>query len=115
MSIVVTNQLTITSDRADEVVSRFAQNMQSLDTFDGFEGFELCKPTEPADDRWIVITRWRDQEAFLGWRNSRKFREDHGWRERESNKEEEAKRPPHGSMNSVVRNYDVMLTKDAAE
>ena len=65
MSIVVTNQLTITSDRADEVVSRFSQNMQSLDTFDGFEGFELCKPTEPADDRWIVITRWRDQEAFL--------------------------------------------------
>ena len=65
MSIVVTNQLTITADRADEVVSRFSQNMQSLDTFDGFEGFELCKPTEPADDRWIVITRWRDQG--LSW------------------------------------------------
>jgi heme oxygenase (mycobilin-producing) len=43
-----------------------------VDDQDGFEGFELLQPT---DDRttWLVVTRWRDEDAFNAWVSSPAF------------------------------------------
>ena len=47
-----------------------------MDRQDGFEGFELLQPT---DDRttWLVVTRWRDEDAFNAWVSSPGFAAGH--------------------------------------
>lgn len=47
-----------------------------MDNAEGFEGFELLRPT---DDRltWLVVTRWRDKEAFDVWVASPAFGHGH--------------------------------------
>ncbi|MFP7696631.1 antibiotic biosynthesis monooxygenase family protein [Trueperella sp. LYQ143] len=77
MSIIVTNEITVPAERAERVAEKFAENSRRLSDFDGFEGFELCRPTEPADDRWLVITRWRDEDAFQQWLDSSHFSQSH--------------------------------------
>lgn len=100
MSIVVTNEITIPARRAEEVAAKFAANSKGLDAFDGYEGFTVCAPTQPADDRWLVITRWRDEEAYEAWRASKKFDRDH------------AKPGSHQAepKQSAVRHYNVVFT-----
>lgn len=102
MSIIVTNELTIPAARAPEVTAKFTANAQRLDGAEGFEGFELCQPTDPEDDRWLVITRWRDEDAYEAWRQSRHFHQSH------PNGGDENHR---GAANSVIRHYRVAVTK----
>ncbi|MGX7679731.1 antibiotic biosynthesis monooxygenase family protein [Jatrophihabitans sp. DSM 45814] len=72
MSVVKINAITVPADSGDELARRFAARAGSVDGQDGFEGFELLKPT---DDRttWLVVTRWRDDEAFSAWISSPGF------------------------------------------
>jgi heme-degrading monooxygenase HmoA len=76
MSIIKINAITVAPDSGDELARRFAARAGAVDGADGFEGFELLKPT---DDRttWLVVTRWRDEEAFTGWMSSRAFGQGH--------------------------------------
>ena len=69
MTVIKINALTVPAEMGDEVASRFAARAGAVDDADGFEGFELLKPE---DDRttWLVVTRWRDDDAFEAWRNS---------------------------------------------
>jgi heme-degrading monooxygenase HmoA len=48
-----------------------------VDNQEGFEGFELLQPTD-GRTTWLVVTRWRDDEAFDAWRNSPAFAHGHG-------------------------------------
>ena len=66
MSVIKINAITVDPSSGDELAHRFAVRAGAVDDQDGFEGFELLKPT---DDRttWLVITRWRDEEAFDAW------------------------------------------------
>ncbi|OKL54625.1 hypothetical protein BSZ39_03230 [Bowdeniella nasicola] len=98
MSIIVTNEITVPAERGELVAARFAANSQSLKDFDGFEGFQLCRPTDPADDRWLVITHWRDEDAYEAWRSGKDFGASHP-------KGEKAK--GNVDARSVVRHYDV--------
>lgn len=93
MSIIVTNEITVPAERADVVAAKFAENSRALTSVDGFEGFQLCRPTSPADDRWLVVTHWRDDAAYAAWRDSRGFAHSH----------------PRGRSDagSVVRHYQV--------
>lgn len=100
MSIIVTNQITIPASRAEVVAEKFAHNSEGLHSFEGFEGFELCRPTDPEDDRWLVITHWKDEQAYQTWRDSKKFVQDHS-RQQESESKERS------GADSVVRHYDV--------
>ncbi len=77
MSIVKINAITVPADSGDELAQRFAARAGAVDGQDGFEGFELLKP---ADERttWLVVTRWRDEESFEAWTNSRSFGAGHG-------------------------------------
>ena len=77
MSIIKINAITVEADSGDELAHRFAARAGAVDDQDGFEGFELLKPT---DDRtvWLVVTRWRDEEAFQAWLTSPAFGQGHG-------------------------------------
>ena len=76
MTVVKINAVTVPADSGDELAHRFAGRAGLVDGADGFEGFELLKPT---DDRttWLVLTRWRDEDAFKAWLQSPSFREAH--------------------------------------
>jgi heme-degrading monooxygenase HmoA len=72
VSIIKINAITVAPDSGDELAERFAKRAGAVDGQDGFEGFELLKPT---DDRttWLVVTRWRDEDAFNAWVSSPAF------------------------------------------
>ncbi|CAN5510500.1 antibiotic biosynthesis monooxygenase [soil metagenome] len=76
MTVIKINAITVPADSGDELAQRFAARAGAVDGQDGFEGFELLKPT---DDRlqWLVVTRWRDQEAFEAWMASASFGHGH--------------------------------------
>jgi len=76
MSVIKINAITVDPDSGDELAHRFAARAGAVDDQDGFEGFELLKPT---DDRnvWLVVTRWRDQDAFDAWVSSPAFGHGH--------------------------------------
>ncbi|MGI9624662.1 MAG: antibiotic biosynthesis monooxygenase family protein [Acidimicrobiales bacterium] len=76
MTVIKINALTVPAEMGDEVARRFGARAGAVDGADGFEGFELLRPE---DDRntWLVLTRWRDDEAFEAWRNSGSAEEAH--------------------------------------
>ena len=100
MSVIKINAITVRSGSGDELAHRFAARAGAVDDQDGFEGFELLKPT---DDRttWLVVTRWRDEEAFQAWVSSPAFA--HGHRSA-AERGGEAPPPPIG-VHSEVWSY----------
>jgi heme-degrading monooxygenase HmoA len=78
MTIIKINAIRVPEEAGDEVARRFGERAGAVEGTDGFEGFELLRPS---DDRntWLVVTRWRDDEAFEAWTNSPAFA--HGHRE----------------------------------
>jgi heme oxygenase (mycobilin-producing) len=76
VSVVKINVLQVPEGRGDVLEQRFAARAGEVEKVDGFESFELLRPTE-GFDRYLVVTRWRDEEAFQGWLNSRAFQQGH--------------------------------------
>jgi heme-degrading monooxygenase HmoA len=103
MTIIRINAITVPESGGDELARRFAERAGAVDSADGFEGFELLRPT---DDRltWLVVTRWRDQEAFDAWVASPAF--GHGHRGVSSTG---ADRPPV-STHSELWSYEVEVS-----
>jgi heme-degrading monooxygenase HmoA len=69
MTVVRINAITVPADSGDELARRFAARAGAVDNQDGFEGFELLKPTD-GRATWLVVTRWRHEEAFQAWMHS---------------------------------------------
>jgi heme-degrading monooxygenase HmoA len=109
MSIIRINAITVPDDSGDELAHRFAARAGAVDDQDGFEGFELLKPT---DDRttWLVVTRWRDQEAFDAWVSSPAFAHGHRSEARTASGGPEggAEKPPV-AVHSELWSYEVVL------
>ena len=76
MSIVKINAITVPAEHGDELAGRFAKRAGEVDDQDGFDGFELLRPTDDRD-QWLVLTRWRDEDAFQAWVDSPSFAEGH--------------------------------------
>ena len=76
MTVIKINAITVPAGAGDELAHRFAARAGAVDDADGFEGFELLRPTDDRE-QWLVITRWRDQDAFDAWVNSPSFAEGH--------------------------------------
>jgi heme oxygenase (mycobilin-producing) len=76
MSVVKINVLQVPEGRGDVLEQRFATRAGEVDKVDGFESFELLRPTE-GTDRYLVITKWRDEDAFQAWMNSAAFQKGH--------------------------------------
>jgi heme-degrading monooxygenase HmoA len=74
--IIKINAITVPPDSGDELARRFAARAGAVDNQDGFEGFELLQPTD-GRTTWLVVTRWRDDEAFEAWRTSPAFEHGH--------------------------------------
>ncbi|MBV9921893.1 MAG: antibiotic biosynthesis monooxygenase [Pseudonocardia sp.] len=74
--VIKINAITVPEGSGDELAKRFAARAGAVDDQDGFEGFELLQPT---DDRttWLVVTRWRDEDAFNAWVSSPAFAHGH--------------------------------------
>ena len=86
MSIIKINAITVAADSGDELAKRFAKRAGAVDGQDGFEGFELLQPTDERTT-WLVVTRWRDEDAFNAWVSSPAFGAGH---------QSEGKASPHG-------------------
>jgi heme oxygenase (mycobilin-producing) len=76
VSIIKINAITVPESGGEELAKRFGARAGAVDDQEGFEGFELLRPT---DDRrtWLVVTRWRDEDAFDAWVSSPAFGHGH--------------------------------------
>jgi heme-degrading monooxygenase HmoA len=74
--IAVINRLPVKEGMANKVVERFANGRGFVQEFPGFVSMEVLR-SEGADEV-MVITRWRDNEAFDSWVNSDAFAKAHG-------------------------------------
>ncbi len=70
------NVLQVPEGRGEVLEQRFASRAGEVEKVDGFESFELLRPTEDFD-RYLVVTRWRDEEAFQAWMSSMAFQQGH--------------------------------------
>lgn len=77
MSVVKINVIEVPEGKGEMLEERFAARAGEVETVDGFESFELLRPTE-GTDRYLVVTRWRDQAAFEAWMASDAFQRGHG-------------------------------------
>jgi heme-degrading monooxygenase HmoA len=102
VTVLKINAITVPADSGDELAQRFAARAGAVDDADGFEGFELLKPTDERTT-WLVVTRWRDDEAFATWMSSSAF--SHGHRSA-SEREGGAPAAPVG-VSSELWSYEV--------
>lgn len=76
MSVVKINAITVPPEAGDELARRFAARAGDVDRAEGFEEFQLLRPADDSTT-WFVYTRWRDEDAFQAWVQSRAFGESH--------------------------------------
>jgi heme-degrading monooxygenase HmoA len=74
--IAVVNRLPVKEGAADQVVERFANSRGHVQGFPGFVSMEVLRSV--GADEVLVITRWRDKDAFESWVHSAEFRKAHG-------------------------------------
>jgi heme oxygenase (mycobilin-producing) len=89
MSIVKINVLQVPEGRGEVLEQRFGARAGEVEQVDGFESFELLRPTE-GTDRYLVVTRWRDEDAFQSWLTSDAFGRGHAQSQAERSAEERA-------------------------
>jgi heme oxygenase (mycobilin-producing) len=102
MTVVKINAITVPADSGDELARRFAARAGAVDNQDGFEGFELLKPVDERTT-WLVVTRWRDDEAFKAWVSSPAF--GHGHRSAAERAGGDA--PPPVGVSSELWSYEI--------
>ena len=76
MSVIRINAIDVVEGMGPELARRFAGRARAVDEADGFEGFELLEPTD-GRRTWLVVTRWRDDQAFRNWVASPAFGHGH--------------------------------------
>lgn len=76
MSVVKINVLEVPEGKAEVLEERFAARAGEVDKVDGFESFDLLRPTE-GTDRYLVVTKWRDEASFRAWMDSAAFQRGH--------------------------------------
>ena len=74
--IAIFNSLPVKEGAADRIVERFAASRGHVQGFPGFVSMEVLK--SEAEDEVLVVTRWRDVQAFEAWVGSEEFSRAHG-------------------------------------
>jgi heme oxygenase (staphylobilin-producing) len=72
--IAVINRLPVKEGMVDQIIERFANGRGFVQEFPGFVSMEVLR----SEGEVIVITRWRDRNAFNSWVNSDVFKAAHG-------------------------------------
>jgi heme-degrading monooxygenase HmoA len=73
--IAVINRLPVKEGAAEQVVERFANSRGNVQGFPGFVSMEVL--SSEGGDEVLVITRWRDKDAFDSWVGSDAFKRAH--------------------------------------
>lgn len=81
MTAIKINAITVAAGSGDELARRFGARAGAVDAQEGFEGFELLRPTD-GREQWLVVTRWRDEDAFNAWASSPAFGHGHSGADR---------------------------------
>ena len=68
MSVVKINAISVPPQAHATLEERFAARAHAVDGADGFLGFQLLRPVA-GEDRYFVVTHWRDDAAFEAWRD----------------------------------------------
>jgi heme-degrading monooxygenase HmoA len=76
VTVIRINAIDVPTGSGDELALRFARRAGAVDGAPGFEGFELLRPSD-GRGTWLVVTRWRDEEAFRAWTTSPAFAHGH--------------------------------------
>ena len=66
--LAIFNSLPVREGAADRVVERFRESRGNVQGFPGFVSMEVLRAE--AGDEVLVVTRWRDREAFDAWVHS---------------------------------------------
>ncbi len=80
MSHVVINAINVPPEQHDAMAERFAKRVGLVEQADGFERFSLLRPAD-GRDVWLVVTQWRDEDAFQTWLASSSFGQQHDGRQ----------------------------------
>ncbi len=103
MSVVKINAITVPEDRRQEFERRFANRAGEVGKSPGFESFELLRPDD-GRDVYFVYTRWRSNDDFMAWVNSRAFHQGHAQHEGQG---------PAGTHSELL-SYEVIQQEEAA-
>jgi len=74
--IAVINRLPVKEGAAEQMVERFADSRGNVQGFPGFLSMEVLR--SEGEDEVLVITHWRDKDAFDLWVHSDEFKKAHG-------------------------------------
>jgi heme-degrading monooxygenase HmoA len=74
--IAIFNSLPVKEGAADRIVEMFRESRGDVQGFPGFISMEVLRAEK--DDEVLVVTRWRDREAFDAWVRSDAFAKAHG-------------------------------------
>ena len=69
--ITIFNRLSVKEGEAGQIVERFANSRGNVQGFPGFLSMEVLR--SEGEDEVLVITRWRDKDAFNSWVYSEEF------------------------------------------
>jgi heme-degrading monooxygenase HmoA len=76
--IAVINVVTVPEGNASDFEAAFSNRERLLDRAEGFAGFELLRRgLDGGQVEFLVVSRWRDEEAFHGWARSDLFKKVH--------------------------------------
>ncbi len=74
--IAIMNSLPVKEGAADQIVERFANSQGDVQDFPGFVSMEVLKSDDESEV--LVVTWWKDREAFDSWVHSEAFAKAHG-------------------------------------
>ena len=76
MTYVVANRVFVKAEYANEFEQRFRNRVGQINQQPGFVWMEVLKPHSD-DTPFVVLTHWRDEQAFETWVGSDDFRQAH--------------------------------------
>lgn len=102
---VVFNVIDVPISGADGLEQAFAQRQSHLSEVEGFAGFELLRREDKS--QFVVVSRWRNQDAFKAWREGDHFKRSHA--NAGSGERPESERP----TGSEIQTFTVVLSEPA--
>ena len=73
---VSVSQLQVDPGRADALVHAFRRRAHLVDSFDGFVDLQVWR-SDPDPSRLLMVSRWRDRDAFKAYMRSEEHQISH--------------------------------------
>lgn len=70
---VVTNRIPVAEAYNEQFEQRFRNRAGQVDKQPGFVRMEVMRPQDD-ESPWLVMTVWRDEDAFIAWMDSEDFK-----------------------------------------